>query len=433
MATKASQGAAAGVSDVTSCVAEVATRLGDRLPEVISGIAELTRHEIEDLRDDALTELLYAAVESNVTTVLYALRCGIAVQHVEAPAAALEHARRLAQHGVPVKTVVRAYRLGQRRMTELVFAELQTIEMTEPDRIAVVEQITATMFSYVDAVSEQVVSSYEEEREQWVTTHNSLRVLRVREILAARTPIDVDTASTAIRYPLRWHHLALVMWYPTEVDADELARLQGLVRELGAATHASGAPLFIPTDRTSGWAWLPYRSAPADAVESIRGCLSQGRHAPNVAIGTPAAGLEGFRLSHQWAQAARAVAAARRDRAPQVIAATDPGLAAAALIGGNLDTARAWVTDVLGGLAADTANDARLRETLRIFLGCGSSHKAAAHELVVHPSTVKYRIRCAVDKLGRPIDRDRLDVELALLLSHWYGSAVLAPAETGRG
>jgi DNA-binding PucR family transcriptional regulator len=313
-------------------------------------------------------------------------------------------------------------------MTELVFAELQAIDIAEPIRIAVVEQITATMFSYVDWVSEQVVAAYEEEREQWLTTHNSIRVLRVREVLAAKTSIDVDATSTAIRYPLRWHHLALVMWYPAEVDADELVRLQGLVRQLGAATNASGAPLFIPTDRTSGWAWLPYRSAPSDAVESVRRFLLQRHHAPNVAIGTPAAGVEGFRLSHQWAQSARVVAAAHRERALQVVAATDSGLAAAALMGGNLATARAWVADVLGGLAADTANDARLRETLRIFLGCGSSHKAAAHELAVHPSTVKYRIRCAVDKRGRPIDRDRLDVELALLLSHWYGSAVLAPA-----
>ena len=83
------------------------------------------------------------------------------------------------------------------------------------------EGITATLFSYVDWVSEQVVAAYEEEREQWLATHNSIRVVRVREVLTARTPIDVDEASEAIRYPLRWHHLALVMWYPSEVDADE--------------------------------------------------------------------------------------------------------------------------------------------------------------------------------------------------------------------
>ena len=426
MAIKASRGAATGVADVSSCVAKISSRLRDRLPEVVSGIADFTRDEIKELRGDTLAELVYAAVESNVTTVLQALRCGIAVEHVEAPAAALEHARRLAQHGVPVKTVVRAYRLGQRRMTELVFAELQTIDMTEQLRIVVVEEITATLFSYVDWVSEQVVAAYEEEREQWLATHNSIRVLRVKEVLGARTPIDVDAASEAIRYPLRWHHLALVMWYPTEVDADRLARLQGLVRELGAATDAAGAPLFIPTDRTSGWAWLPYRSPPDRAVDSIRRVLWLRDDAPNVAVGTPAAGVEGFRLSHRWAQAVRAVAAAHRDGTPAVVAASDPGLSAAALLGGNIDIARAWVQTVLGPLAADTANDARLRDTLRVFLGSGSSYKAAAEQLALHASTVKYRIRCAVTSRGQPIGGDRLDVELALLLCHWYGPAVLA-------
>ena len=36
---------------------------------------------------------------------------------------------------------------------------------------------------------------------------------------------------------------------------------------------------------------------------------------------------------------------------------------------------RDWVATVLGDLATDNENDARLRETLRVFLGCGSSYK----------------------------------------------------------
>src|SRR5271166_3907200 len=163
--------------DVASCVADIAFRLSERLPEVVSSIADLVRGEIEELRDDALTELLYAGAEGNVTTVLQALRCGITVQHAEAPTAAIEHARRLAQHGGPVNTLVRAYRLGQRRMSELVFAELQKIDMTEQLRFTVLKEITATLFSYIDWVSEQVVAAYQEEREQWLATHISIRFL----------------------------------------------------------------------------------------------------------------------------------------------------------------------------------------------------------------------------------------------------------------
>jgi hypothetical protein len=39
---------------------------------------------------------------------------------------------------------------------------------------------------------------------------------------------------------------------------------------------------------------------------------------------------------------------------------------------------------------------------------------------------VKYRVRRALERRGRPIADDRLDVEVALLLCDWYGAAVLS-------
>jgi DNA-binding PucR family transcriptional regulator len=146
---------------------------------------------------------------------------------------------------------------------------------------------------------------------------------------------------------------------------------------------------------------------------------------PNVAIGTVASGIDGFRRSHREAQAARGVAVAGGAEAPTIVAASDPGLAAAALLGGDIGATRIWVTGVLGELAADTDGDARLRETLRIFLRCGSSYKQAAEELDLHFNTVKYRIGRAVARRGTPIEQDRLDVELALLACQWYRAAVL--------
>jgi len=82
---------------------------------------------------------------------------------------------------------------------------------------------------------------------------------------------------------------------------------------------------------------------------------------------------------------------------------------------------------VLGDLAGDDENDARLRETLRIYLGCGSSYKVAAEQLNLHFNTVKYRVGRAVARRGSEIENDRLDIELALLICHWYGAVVLQP------
>ncbi|HSS23668.1 MAG TPA: helix-turn-helix domain-containing protein [Mycobacterium sp.] len=400
----------------------------EQLAAVSSVIRRSLEEEIPELRGDArIVELHGASVEGNVDTLLHALRYGIAVERVEAPTAALEFARRLAQHGVPVNALVRAYRLGQRRMNELVFREVGVIDVAAPVRLSVLEAITATLFEYIDWISQQVVAVYEEERERWLENQNSLRGLRVRELLTTTQAIDVDAATASIRYPLRWHHLAVVMWCPDGgVAGDELSRLQRFLRDLAQAADASAIALFVAADQTSGWAWLPYRSAPPSGVVEIVRHFARGRpNSPSVAIGTVLPGVEGFRRSHRSAEAARGVAVTGGHRAPAVISATDPGLSAAALLCGRMDDAREWVTEVLGDLSADSENDARLRETLRVFLRCGSSYKLAAEELDLHFNSVKYRVGRAVVRRGRPFAGDRLDVEMALLATEWFGTAVL--------
>jgi DNA-binding PucR family transcriptional regulator len=421
----------ANAVDVDRVVAEIGTQLSDRLAAVSGFIRGSLEEAIPELRGDArIVELLGASVEGNVDTVLHALRHDIAVQRVEAPTAALEYARRLAQHGVSVNALVRAYRLGQRRMNELVFREVRETNMEPATRVAVLEAITSTLYEYIDWISQQVVAVYEDERERWLENQNSVRALRVREVVAGKTKVDVDATSESIRYPLRWHHLALVMWYPDEgAGGDELARLQRFLRELGQATDVGSNPLFAAADQTTGSGWLPYRSAPPNAVEAVREFAGNRADSPSVAIGTVASGVDGFRRSHREAQAARGVAVAGGANGPTVVAASDPGLAAAALLGGDIGAARVWVTDVLGELSTDTESDARLRETLRVFLRCGSSYKQAAEELDLHFNTVKYRIGRAVDRRGNPIDQDRLDVELALLACQWYGTTVLRSDE----
>jgi DNA-binding NarL/FixJ family response regulator len=412
--------------DVSRYVAETADRLHDRLAAVSSGIQGLLEDDIPELRGDArVMELLGASVEGNVETLLHALRYDIAVERVEPPTAALEYARRLAQHGVPVNALVRAYRLGQRQVNEIVFAEVRAIDIPESIRYTVIEAITRTLFEYIDWISQQVVAVYEDERERWLENQNSLRALRVREVLAANKAVDADSSSTSIRYPLRWHHLAVIMWCPDEgTEGDELASLQRFIRELAQAAGADANPLFVAADGLCGYGWLPFRAEPPDAVAAVCAHAQKRGDGPSVAIGTLAPGVEGFRRSHREALGARAVAMASGRHERMVISASDPGLSIAALLGGDIAYAREWVDGVLGDLAADTENDERLRETLRVFLGCGSSYKTAAEELAMHFNTVKYRVGRAEARRGRPIADDRLAVELALLVCHWYGAAV---------
>src|SRR5246500_561259 len=191
-----------GDVEVSSYVAGVAARLNERLAELSSGLDQFLEEQIPELRgDEALMELLGTSVEANVHTVLHALRHDIVVERVEAPTAALEYARRLAQHGVPVHALVRAYQIGQRRLHELVFAEVMMTDLEPAVAMAVVEKMSTTMFGYIAWISQQVVEVYEQERERWLENQNTIRAVRVREILASKTVVDVEPATSAIRYP----------------------------------------------------------------------------------------------------------------------------------------------------------------------------------------------------------------------------------------
>ncbi|TQM25749.1 PucR-like helix-turn-helix protein [Nocardia bhagyanarayanae] len=416
-------------SDAGRFIAVTAARMNERITEVSAAIRAFVEADIAELAGDRRTsELLDASIEANVGTVLNALRYSLPVAGVHAPPAAVEYARRLAQQEVPAAALIRAYRLGQRRLTELIFVELHALDIPAADRITAVERITTILFEFIDRITEQVVAIYDDERSRWLENQNSIRAVRVREVLGGRKSIDVDAVTETIRYPLRWHHLALVLWYPdSATDDDAIPRLRRWVRELAEAVGVAANPLILAADQFSAWAWLPYRAEPGDPVTEIRRFVAGRQGVPDIAIGTLGAGLDGFRRSHRSAQRARAVALARGLPTATVVAAGDPGLATAALVGTDLAETRDWVCEILGDLADDNENDARLRDTLRVFLRAGSSYKAAAAEVDLHFNSVKYRVGRAVARRGRPIGADRLDVELALLACHWYGSAVLRP------
>ena len=418
-------------------VTRIVDRLGDRIATIIGAIQQHLTSEIGELRGDPqLLELLRASVAGNVETVLDAVRYDIGIERVEPPTAALEYARRTAQHGVPVTAVVRAYRLGQQQLLTFVLDEIRHADLDPAVALESFETISSVTFGYIDWISQQVIHAYETERERWVENRNSVRAVRVRELLELTEnqvgQLDIDAASAAIGYPLRRTHLAVILWTDNPGEpGGELLRLERFLRELVEAMRLPDGALFVAADRVSAHGWLALPAARADdAVGQIRRFAADCSEPPALAVGSPLAGPDGFRRSHRQAHSARRVVLAR---APghRFAAVGEPGLAAAALLTEDLAETRAWVSETLGGLAGDTGGDERLRETLRVFLGVGSSYKAAAERLNLHHNSVRYRVERAIERRGRPIAEDRLDVELALLACHQFGGAVLARPTTG--
>lgn len=148
------------------------------------------------------------------------------------------------------------------------------------------------------------------------------------------------------------------------------------------------------------------------------------------ALGAVGSGLAGFRSTHRQALAAHALALAAGPAGVAVTRFDD--VAPLALMAGSLELLRDWVVETLGPLAEDDEHSGRLRETLLVFLEQKGSFKATAERLTVHKNTVQYRVRKAEKSLGGPVDRDHLEVELALLACRWLGPSVLSRPHPSR-
>jgi DNA-binding PucR family transcriptional regulator len=183
--------------------------------------------------------------------------------------------------------------------------------------------------------------------------------------------------------------------------------------------------MFVPQDESSAWAWLPLGGRRDIALSDVNVKAIGGGDRIQFALGEPALGVTGFRRTHQQAVSAQAVALAAGPAAPPVTPFAE--VAPLALMSGSLDLLRAWVAETLGPLADDDDHNARLRDTLRVFLQESGSYKATAERLTLHKNTVQYRVRKAEESLQRPVVQDRLRIELALLAVQWLGVAVLRP------
>jgi len=154
---------------VARSAAAIVSRLDQRMPEVTGSIQQMLVTEIADLRGDAqLLQLLRDSVDGNVATVFSAIRHAIPIEKVELPTAALEHARRLAQRGVTVNALVRAYRLGHKTMLDAVLDEIRESDLEPPLSLAVFRQISEITFGYIDWITQQVIGTYQSERDLWM-------------------------------------------------------------------------------------------------------------------------------------------------------------------------------------------------------------------------------------------------------------------------
>lgn len=416
-----------GISDarVGERVASVAASLEPRITELATDIRELIQRDIPTLGSDpALSSLLDASVEENVVTVVHMLRHGILTAHVEAPTAALEYARRLAQRNIPATALIRAYRVGQARFLRHCIEELLSQTLGDHVEGAGTQWMVEHVSDTLDRVVEQVVAAYESARERWVHNRSAVLTMRVKSVLAGET-VDLTAAETALGYRLRQRHLGVVLWAESTASAgdDPLEHLGRVASALAVATGSAQAPLFVPCDETSAWAWLAITPPAVLRRGKPQAVIAEREPPVSLALGEPASGVDGFRRTHQQALRAQSVALAAGPHHLPVTSFLD--VAPVAMMCADIESTSEWIKETLGALAIDTERNTRLRETARVFLQTGSSYTSTAEQLFLHRNTAQYRVQKAEELRGRPLREGRLEVELALLACHWLGSAVL--------
>ena len=407
---------------VAELMADVAATVGRRAAAVSEDVYEVILREIPELHDDkAVLALLASSVHSNISTCLQIMQHQIDLSAVQAPAAALEYARRRAQRGTPLTALLRAYRLGHTCFSDWLLKELAQQANDAQMITATTMGMSKIVAGYVDQTSEEIVAAYTRERENWLRNRSAARAARIRDLLSGQR-INVSATEATLGYRLRQYHVGLVCWAGDATAAvDNITRLEHAISHVAAKAACSGEPVFLPRDESSAWAWLPLGIRDTfDAAEASTAGVDGDIH---FAFGDPAKGTAGFRLTHRQAIAAQAVALAAGTPPPRAVAFSE--VAPVAMMLGSAELLRAWVLGTLAGLATDDEHHARLRDTLLVFLQTGGSYKATAERLVLHKNTVQYRIRKAEEGLGRPVGENRPDVELALRASRWLGSAVL--------
>lgn len=397
---------------------ELGAAISDGFGGVGRGITELLLAEIPELRGDEIVEgLLNASVEENVGAMLSLLGLRVPVEGIAVPGAAAEYARRLAQRGVSVIPLVRAYRLGHASFLDWSLEQLAAQEKDQAMSQAITRRVMRLSFDYIDRVSEQVVTAYQSERDRWLLTQTAVRASRVRKLLAGD---EVDVS--ALGYRLAQFHVAVIGWVPEPTKAGEgLVRLDRVGQTLATELGCTGRPLFVPFDEAVAWFWLPFGTRPEVHWSKLE--VAGIDPTAHVAVGELGQGTDGFRTSHQQAAVARRVALTAR---PPHRVTLSERIGPIALMCGELDATRAWVRKVLGQLGTDEKNNAVLRETLRVFLEHGGSYSTAAETLSLHRNTVQYRLNKAAELLPGPITERRADLELALRACDQLGSTVLA-------
>ncbi|MGH2974662.1 MAG: helix-turn-helix domain-containing protein [Solirubrobacterales bacterium] len=303
------------------------------------------------------------------------------------PPAASEQARRAARSRVKLDTVLRRYAAGDRLLGEFIMDEAEHFPSEA------LRQVLNTQSPQVDRLMAAVAAEYMDELEEIRRSPAQRIAERVQRLLAADAPLDAES----LDYEFDVWHLGLVV---AGARADVAART--------LAAGLSRKALVVARGNESAWVWLGGRE-PLPVADVERYLAAGVLGDVTLAVGEPRKGLDGWRLTHHEALAARQVMLRR----PQSLSRASDAVLLAAVLRDEL-LARSLHETYLAPLDEHGDSGAVLRQTLRAYFAAGFNAATAAAALEVDRHTVQRRLRKVEEALGRLLHACHAELEVAL-------------------
>ncbi|MGP4049273.1 ATP-binding SpoIIE family protein phosphatase [Streptomyces sp. 2A115] len=180
-------------TDAHVFLSDLARGLVPRADELVDVVL---RHLLDELPEvwkyEDIASVAPVALSEHIAAVLDFLERDLDMTKVRTPPAAIEFARRLAEHGVPISKLLRVHRLVHARLLDQLYTESVRVAGSQELINATTLTLSAMAFEYADRTAEQAVAAYQRERDRWLQR----RLIVINEA-GTRIGTTLDTARTA--------------------------------------------------------------------------------------------------------------------------------------------------------------------------------------------------------------------------------------------
>lgn len=391
----------------------VAVRLAADASIVAASVNQAARAAMVELVDEDVFAENLESTEATLRLVARALERGDDPAAVEVPAATVAFARTEVQRRVALVRVSQAYRVAHQEIWRWLAAEIRRQASTEKESAEALELASDWLFAFIGASITVVEGIFAAEQDVWTRSLAARRAEAITDILDGRE-VDARSAEARLRHPILRHHVGVIAWSDRPAAQGAQETLDETLAEVVGALEVTGH-LPYPVGLRASAIWGT--RAAALSRRELRDAL-KGIRAPDgvrLAVGGMASGLAGFRRTYREATHARRISMLLGAAAPSPTTFYDD-VAVEALATVDMEQAGQFVERVLGGLSGGGEAMMRVAETVAVYLSEGCNRARTAERMVLHGNTVRYRLNQAEELLGRRLDTDTRDLQVALAL-----------------